>query len=102
MQGIFQPLQDNLQLIYRKAIDADQALSQLQQTGKGKHKAIFSKEAGFSASSTRFAPYVAELAEQIQQLQQQDEASVKQALPGVVKKIELLLVTLQQFRGSLT
>ena len=44
MQVIFDKLTKNMQLIYRKAIDADHSLNQLQHTGKGKFSHIFADE----------------------------------------------------------
>lgn len=101
MQAVLQQLQNNMQLIYRKGIDADKALQQLKLTGKGKHQAIFSKQAGFIVSSTQFSPYIEELALKIAQLEQLSDDSIKQALPEIVKQIELMLATLEQFKHSL-
>ena len=101
MQAILDKLKDNLQLIYRKGIDADQALDQLQKGGKGKHQSVFAEDAGFKVNSKRFAPYVQELADDIQKLEQNADAIDEQALATVVKKIELLLITLGNFRQSI-
>ena len=101
MQVIFDKLTENMQLIYRKAIDADQSLNQLQQSGKGKFSHIFGEDSGFTANSKRFMPYVEELSNQIAELSQKDDQTIQAALPSVVKKIELLMKTLTQFQGSL-
>ena len=101
MQVIFDKLTENMQLIYRKAIDADQSLNQLQQSGKGKFSHIFTDGSGFTVRSKRFMPYVEELSNQIAELSQQDDEKIQAALPDVVKKIELLMVTLSQFQQSL-
>ena len=51
MQTIIQSLSENVQLIYRKSIDADQVISRLQHDGKGKFSAIFAKDAGFTTKN---------------------------------------------------
>jgi len=101
MRQLFQTLAENMQLIYRKAIDADAALDALQQNGKGKFETIFKAEQGFKVSSKRFLPYVEELALEIAALSEQDEEHVKSELALVVKKMERLLSTLNQFRQAL-
>lgn len=101
MQQIFQQLAQNMQLIYRKAIDADSALDALQKDGKGKFNTIFKDEHGFASNSKRFLPYVEEVALEIAKLSEGKEEDAKQALPSIVKKMELLLSTLGQFKKTL-
>lgn len=100
MQALHQQLHDNLQLIHRKAIDADAAIDSLQQQGKGKFTTIFDGQSGFSTEARRFGPYVKELATNIKALKSADEAALSQQLPLVVKQIELLFKTLQEFKVS--
>jgi hypothetical protein len=100
MQSIIQSLSENVQVIYRKSIDADQIISRLQHDGKGKFSAIFAKDAGFTTSSRLFKPYVEELAKEVLAMEQQDQVAVQAQLPSLVKKIELLLKTLNQFQKS--
>lgn len=100
MQTIIQSLSENVQIIYRKSIDADHIISRLQQDGKGKFSAIFGKDAGFKTSSRLFKPYVEELANEVLALDQQDQETLKQQLPQIVKKIELILKTLNQFQKT--
>ena len=100
MQSIIQSLSENVQVIYRKAIDADQVISRLQHDGKGKFSAIFAKDAGFTISSRLFKPYVEELANDVLALEQKDQVAVKEQLPSMVKKIELILKTLNQFQKT--
>ncbi|WP_026376338.1 hypothetical protein [Aestuariibacter salexigens] len=97
MQQLFSTLTDNMQTIYRKSIDADAAIEQLQRTGKGKFKVIFSEDAGFTTQAKQFKPYVEELAMEVASLSTQPEQDVKEKLPALVKKIELMLRTLAQF-----
>lgn len=100
MQSIIQTLSDNVQVIYRKSIDADQIISRLQQDGKGKFSAVFAKDAGFKTDSRLFKPYVEELGADVLALEGQSEEQIKQALPLIVKKIELMLKTLSQFQKT--
>ena len=67
---------------------------------QGKFNAIFPSDSGFTASGRFFKPYVEELAQDIANLRQLETEQQKQALPKVVKKIELLLTTLNQFQLS--
>ncbi|MCV2883581.1 hypothetical protein OE749_02565 [Aestuariibacter sp. AA17] len=101
MQVIFDKLAENMQLIYRKAIDADNTLNALQKDGKGKFSNIFNSNEGFRVSSKRFMPYVEELSNDIAELSQKDDATIQAALPSVVQKLELLMKTLNQFQQSL-
>ena len=101
MQTIIEKLTENAQLIYRKSIDADATIAKLQSAGKGKFQAIFPEDAGFDASGRFFKPYVEELAMDIASLSQLGSEEQKQALPNVVKKIELLHTTLSQFQVSI-
>lgn len=101
MQQLFDKLGENMQVIYRKAIDADQALAQIQQGGQGKFQNIFKADAGFAVASKRFMPYVEELGAEIAALSEQDPQVLEQLLPGIVRKMELLLTTLSQFKDTL-
>ena len=105
MDSIIEKLNENLQVLYRKGIDADKALDQLKSQGKGKHTAIFPKDVGFSVNSDRFAPYIAELSAQIQSLEtspgDNDNSEFKHSLSAAVKKMEALFITLAQFKGVL-
>lgn len=105
MDAVIEKLNENLQVLYRKAIDADKALEQLTGQGKAKHSSVFPKEAGFNTSSNRFAPYVAELTDDIAQLsrilEEAGESQFNSSLSAAVKKMESLFVTLAQFKGLL-
>lgn len=102
MQAIHQQLQDTIQTLYRKAVDADQALERLQQDQKGKFAAVFAADSPFTTSAKRFGPYVEEIALDWQAIKEMSDDEAKAALPPLIKKIELALVTLAQFQESLT
>lgn len=101
MQTVLEKLAENMQLIYRKAIDADESLNRLQQGGQGRFNHVFPQDAGFSVHSKRFMPYVKELAGEIAVLTETDQDTLQKALPNIVKKMELLLKTLGQFQQTL-
>ena len=100
MQTIIQTLSENVQVIYRKSIDADQVISRLQHDGKGKFSVVFAEDAGFITSSRLFKPYVEELANEVLGLEQKNQDALKEQLPNLVKKIELMLKTLNQFQKT--
>ena len=97
MDSVHQQLQETLQTLYRKAVDADARLDQLQQQQKGKFAAIFAEDSGFTTRAKRFSPYVEEIAQDWQALKTLPEEEAKSALVPLVKKIELALATLGQF-----
>jgi primosomal protein N'' len=100
MKSIIEKLSENVQLIYRKAIDADQIISQLRNSGKGKFAAIFADDAGFEHQGKFFKPYVEEVAKAIQQLNELEEETQKKRIAKIVKQMEKLLATLSQFQMS--
>lgn len=100
MQTIQQKLKENVQLIYRKAIDADNLLTSLQQQGKGSFTHVFADDAGFTVKSKRFGPYVEELAKEVAALEQLDQEQLQPALSSVVNKIGQLFATLANFQQN--
>lgn len=100
MQQVLTKITENMQIIYRKAIDADSALDDLQRSGKAKFSVIFVEDSGFTSRSKRFGPYVDELAKDITSLQI-DDADIKDDIATVVKKMELLLLTLGKLKVTL-
>ena len=101
MNSVVQALNDNLRVIYRKSVDADTALNSLQAQGKGKFNTIFAEGSGFETRSKRFGPYVEELAGEVSVLVEADKEAITSALPLLVKKIEIMLSTLEQFKKTL-
>ena len=94
---VFEQIQQNIQLVYRQAIDADQQLDALKKAGHGKHKAIFTKEEGFVVESDRFKPYVAELVEEFEELKKQEQPD-NQAIADLVARLGVILQMLQLFK----
>ncbi len=106
MQNVLDKLKDNLQLVYRKAIDADNALNQLQQQGKGKFATIFAENSPFTTRAKRFEPYVQEVAGNMDTFIANDFENVdlniiEPQLTLIVQQIEALLATLTQFKATL-
>lgn len=100
MQKVLDKINENIQIIYRKSIDADAALNKLQQSGKGKFSVIFSEETDFTTRSKRFGPYVDELAMDFSKLKAMNDVEEKNIII-VVKKIELLLLTIAKLKVAL-
>ena len=94
---VFEQIQQNIQLVYRQAIDADQQLDSFKQAGHGKHKAIFSEDEGFVVESNRFKPYVAELVEEFEELKKQEQPD-NQVIADLVARLGVILQTLQLFK----
>lgn len=101
MNVVINQLKENLQLLYRKAIDADENLNKLKSQGKGKHGSIFDSNAGFTVSSKQFKPYVEEVALDVEGLLNKEPEELQQSLPDIVKKMELLFKTMANFRLTL-
>jgi len=100
MQAIHDQLQETIQILYRKAVDADNKLNALQQNQQGKFSAIFAEDSGFRTQSKRFTPYVQEVTEDWQVLKELDEEQAKAVLPGLVQKIQLILETLGKLKQA--
>jgi CO dehydrogenase nickel-insertion accessory protein CooC1 len=100
MQSVLEKINENIQIIYRKAIDADAALDKLQQLGKGKFTVIFSEGSDFITRSKRFRPYVDELAIDFSKLRTEND-DVEKELVAIVKKIKLLLLTVGKLKVTL-
>lgn len=100
MEALLAQLDENLKELYRKALDADMLLEQLQQQGQAKHQAIFSNDSGFQAQSNRFMPYLSETAEQVAAIRQSQQFNTA-TLERIVKQLQLLHKTLSEFRSAL-
>lgn len=100
METLLAQLDENLKELYRKALDADAVLEQLQQQGQAKHQTIFNKDAAFQVKSNRFMPYLAETAEQIAAIRQSQQFNTA-TLQRVVSQLQLLHKTLTEFRVAL-
>lgn len=100
MDTLLEQLDENLKELYRKALDADALLEELQQQGQANYQAIFGKAAGFIVESNRFMPYLAETAEQIAAIRQSQQFNTA-TLQRVVKQLQTLHKTLAEFRAAL-
>jgi primosomal protein N'' len=100
VEEVINKLKENLQIIYRKALDADKQLDTLNKDGKGKFTVIFGDDSEFSSRSKRFIPYVEELAIEITALES-EKSNHTELLPRIVKKIQTLLVTLEKFKSTI-
>ena len=100
-ENVLKQLQENVKIIYHKAVDADQKLQLLRKQEKAAFAQIFTDDSAFKNHSTTFLPYVEELAADLQEIQTDDEAHYKTLLPAIVVKIELLFKTLNSFKANL-
>ncbi|MEZ9197409.1 prephenate dehydrogenase [Shewanella sp. 10N.286.54.B9] len=96
---VIEQLKASLQTAYRQAIDADTRLDELKKAGHVKFDTIFTKDEGFSTTSNRFQPYVQELAAEMEAMTQNTD-TMAQALEGYVRKLGLLLQTMQAFKSN--
>jgi primosomal protein N'' len=100
MEQLLQQLDQNLKELYRKALDADAILDDIQQQGHGKYQQIF--PAGlFQVESNRFMPYLSETAEQISAIRQTQQFNTA-TLENIVKQLQQLHKTLAEFRAAVT
>lgn len=100
-ENVLKQLQENLKIIYHKAVDADKQLELLRQQKKAGFAQIFTGDSAFKNHSTTFLPYVEELAADLQEIQTDNEDHYKTLLPAIVVKIELLFKTLNSFKNNL-
>jgi len=100
-ENVLIQLQDNVKIIYHKAVDADKQLALLREQKQASFAQIFSDDSVFKNHSTTFLPYVEELAADLQEIQTDNEAHYKTLLPAIVLKIELLLKMLNAFKDNL-
>ncbi len=100
MEQLLTQLDQNLKELYRKALDADAVLDDLQQQGHGKYQHIF-PDGLFQVQSNRFLPYLAETAEQISAIRQTQQFNTA-TLENIVKQLQQLHLTLAEFRTALT
>lgn len=100
-ENVLKQLQENLKIIYHKAVDADKQLELLRKQQKAVFTQIFTDDSAFKNHSTTFLPYVEELAADLQEIQTDNEEHYKTLLPAIVIKIELLFKTLNSFKNNL-
>ncbi len=100
MEQLLSQLDNNLKELYRKALDADQLLDQLQQQGHGKYQSIFPADGLFQVDSNRFMPYLSESAELVAAIRQTQQFNTA-TLELVVKQLKQLHLTLANFRTAL-
>jgi len=100
-ETVLKHLQENVKIIYHKAVDADKQLEQLRADKKAGFAQIFTADTAFKNHSDTFLPYVEELAADLQAIQTDDEDHYKKLLPNIVVKIELLFKMLATFKSNL-
>lgn len=99
-QRVVKQLQENIKIIYHKAVDADKQLQALREQKKAVFEQIFSTDTIFRDHSNTFLPYVEELAADLQAIETAADDSYQQLLPEIVIKIELLFKMLNSLKAS--
>lgn len=100
-ESVLKHLQENIKIIYHKAVDADKLLATLREQKKAGFAQIFSQDSAFKNHADTFLPYVEELAADLQEIQTDDEEHYKKLLPNIVTKIELLFKMLDTFKSNI-
>jgi primosomal protein N'' len=100
-ESVLIQLQENIKIIYHKAVDADKQLAELREQKKASFAQIFATDSAFRNHSDTFLPYVEELASDLQEIQTDDEEQYKQILSNIVVKIELLFKMLTSLKTNL-
>jgi hypothetical protein len=100
-ESVLIQLQENVKIIYHKAVDADKILEQLRSQEKAGFSQIFAVDTAFRNHSDTFLPYVEELAADLQEIQTDDEEHYKKLLPSIVVKIELLFKMLNSLKANI-
>ena len=96
-KAVEQKLIDNISIILKKSLVADATLADLRQNNKASFKAIFTKDAAFTANADTFQPYVEEIANELLAWQESQEQVV---LIQLVKKIEQLFTVLNNLENN--
>lgn len=99
-QRVVKQLQENIKIIYHKAVDADKQLQVLREQKKAAFEQIFSAETIFQNHANTFLPYVEELAADLQAIETAADDKYQQLLPEIVIKIELLFKMLNSLKAS--
>lgn len=97
-QSIVEQLQENIKIIYHKAVDADKHLMVMRSQEKATFSKVFTEETIFRQHASTFLPYVEELAADLQAIETDSEDSYQKRLPEIVLKIELLFKTLNSLK----
>ena len=100
-ESVLVQLQENVKIIYHKAVDADKQLAELREQKKAGYAQVFAGDSAFKNHSDTFLPYLEELAADLQEIQTDDENHYKKLLPSIVVKIELLFKMLTSFKTNL-
>lgn len=88
---------DNISQLLKRALVADEFLTELRHNKQAGFSAIFPKNAGFTSSGNTFQPYIEEVSNQLLAWQtNQDE----ELLLSLVQKIQKLFQVLAQFEAN--
>lgn len=95
MNPVIEQLNNNLKILYRQALDADNQLDALQKGGHAKFSALL-KGPAFSFDAKRFKPYILDIASDVETLSKQDDLD-KTLLESTVAKLQKIHQLLTRF-----
>ncbi|AMO56690.1 hypothetical protein [Endozoicomonas montiporae] len=98
-QALQEKLNESLKEIYTLALRADEQIEQYKNDDQGKFSAIFQKDSGFNVHADHFLPYLIEVSEDVQALDDVNEDELTAKLQPILNKIQLMSQVLQQFHA---
>ena len=98
MNPVIEQLNNNLKVLYRQALDADNQLDALQKNGHGKFSALL-KDPAFTFDAKRFKPYILDIAADVETLSKQDDFD-KALLKSTVIKLQKIHQLLASFNSK--
>jgi primosomal protein N'' len=96
MKKILPHLDNSIQDIYRKAVDADENIIALKKQGMAKFSSIFPQQSLFNTTGNAFIPYVSELSDDIEHFKQNPTDT--NLLTVILQKMESLLNVLEALK----
>ena len=98
MNPVIEQLNNNLKVLYRQALDADNQLDALQKNGHAKFSALL-KDPAFSFDAKRFKPYILDIASDVEALSKQEDFD-KNLLESTVVKLQKIHQLLANFNSK--
>ncbi|UYM15998.1 hypothetical protein [Endozoicomonas euniceicola] len=98
-QALQEKLNESLREIYTLSLRADEQIEQYKMDDQGKFSAIFQKDSGFNAQADHFLPYLIEVSEDVQALDNSSDEELTAKLQPILHKIQLMSEVLQKFHA---
>ena len=100
MKNLHTSLDQNMQEIYRKAVDADTRLNELKKQGLGKFASIFTEQSAFRCNEKTFMPYVAELTEDVARFRDTEDNVDLAVILNKMEQLHKVLAALKNITKS--